>query len=263
MASPFPSMDPYLEQPAFWSSFHTRLIVAIADAIAPLIRPKYYIEVETRSYRDTPEGEILIGIPDAVILSGSQTIENTTESQSSNSATATLNRLPVAVTLPMPVEIKERYLEIREVSDDTVVTAIEILSPANKRKGKGRDTYEAKRLDVLESASHLVEIDLLRGNTSLPINGIRELSDYYVLVSVASQRPQAQLYPFTMREPFPTFLMPLKQADETVPVDMQSIFAGVIERAGYDSRIDYTKPTPPHLIYKRKINHGSLACWRD
>ncbi|MBV8886966.1 MAG: DUF4058 family protein [Chroococcidiopsidaceae cyanobacterium CP_BM_RX_35] len=33
MPSPFPGMDPYLEQPALWSSFHSRLIVAIADAI--------------------------------------------------------------------------------------------------------------------------------------------------------------------------------------------------------------------------------------
>jgi hypothetical protein len=35
MRSPFPGMNPYLEQPAFWSSFHTRLMVAIADTVAP------------------------------------------------------------------------------------------------------------------------------------------------------------------------------------------------------------------------------------
>jgi hypothetical protein len=35
MPSPFPGMDPYLEQPTFWSAFHSRLIVAIADALAP------------------------------------------------------------------------------------------------------------------------------------------------------------------------------------------------------------------------------------
>ena len=71
MASPFPGMDPYLKQPVFWSFFHTRLMVAIADALAADLRPKYYIEVETRSYMDTPEGELLIGIPDAVVLKDS------------------------------------------------------------------------------------------------------------------------------------------------------------------------------------------------
>ncbi|MEM9148931.1 MAG: DUF4058 family protein [Cyanobacteria bacterium P01_F01_bin.3] len=243
MASPFPGMDPYLEQPAFWSSFHTRLIVAIADTLAPLIRPNYYVEVETRTYMDTPEGEILVGIPDAIVLSesGAVTEPNKSLMTAENIAIA-LKRPPVPVTLPMPIEVKERYLEIRAVQDDQVITVIEVLSPANKRPGKGRDAYEAKRLDVLGSASHLVEIDLLRGDASLPIDGFNESSDYYVLVSTSEQRPVAQLYPFGIRETLPTFLMPLQQADETIAIDMQPIFEGVIERASYDTRIDYTQP---------------------
>jgi len=36
----------------------------------------------------------------------------------------------------------------------------------------------------------------------------------------------------------------LRSQNEVVTVDMQSIFEGVIERAGYDSRIDYTQPVP-------------------
>ncbi len=252
MASPFPGMDPYLEQPAFWSSFHSRLIVAIADAIAPDLRPHYYVEVETRSYMDTPDGELLIGIPDAVVLKDSQSNRNSEPFSNkpipSVSSPTALKRPPLAVTLPMPVEIKERYLEIREVSDDTVITVIEILSPANKRRGKGRDTYEAKRLAVLGSASHLVEIDLLRGDNPLPINSAHDLLDYYVLVSAASQRPKAQLYPFTIRESFPDFLMPLKQVDEAISVDMQQIFQGVCERASYDLRINYSKPIPPPAL---------------
>ncbi|PSR17032.1 hypothetical protein C8255_14750 [filamentous cyanobacterium CCP3] len=41
MPSPFPGMDPYLEQINLWSEFHSRLIVAIADALAPELLPKY------------------------------------------------------------------------------------------------------------------------------------------------------------------------------------------------------------------------------
>lgn len=54
MPSPFPGMDPYLEQPTFWSSFHSRLIVAIADAIEPQLSSEYYIEVETRTCQSIP-----------------------------------------------------------------------------------------------------------------------------------------------------------------------------------------------------------------
>jgi Protein of unknown function (DUF4058) len=46
MRSPFPGMDPYLEDPIFWSSFHNRFLVAIADAITPHIIPKYYVEID-------------------------------------------------------------------------------------------------------------------------------------------------------------------------------------------------------------------------
>lgn len=68
MASPFPGMEPYLEQSAFWAPFHNRLMLGLANRIAPILRPQYYVEVETRTYMDTPEGELLISIPDAVIL---------------------------------------------------------------------------------------------------------------------------------------------------------------------------------------------------
>jgi hypothetical protein len=69
MPSPFPGMDPYLEQPMFWSEFHNRLIMAISDTLAPVLRPKYYIAVETRTYMDDEDEELLIGIPDALVLS--------------------------------------------------------------------------------------------------------------------------------------------------------------------------------------------------
>ncbi len=69
MASPFPGMDPYLEQAIFLPEFHSRLIVAIADALAPSLLPQYYVAVETCTYTDSPHGELLVGIPGAVVLS--------------------------------------------------------------------------------------------------------------------------------------------------------------------------------------------------
>jgi hypothetical protein len=80
MPSPFPGMDPYLEQPTFGSAFHSRLIVAIADALAPQLRPRYYIEVETRTYTDT-DGELLVGIPDGVVLARAPGISTTQAEQ--------------------------------------------------------------------------------------------------------------------------------------------------------------------------------------
>ena len=245
MPSPFPGMDPYLEQPTFWSSFHSRLIVAIADTLSPQLRPRYFVEVETRTYNDTPDGELLVGIPDAVVLAGVAQRSSQPSAPVSTSSVAGGADQPQTVTLPMPVEIKERYLEVREVGSNAVIAVIEVLSPKNKRKGKGRTVYEAKRQTVLGSASHLIEIDLLRSDPPMPMQGATHLAHYHVLVSRAEQRPQAELYAATVRDPLPEFPVPLKAADEAVLVNLQAIFAGMYERASYDLRIDYSQPPLP------------------
>ncbi|MEB3213342.1 MAG: DUF4058 family protein, partial [Leptolyngbyaceae bacterium] len=70
----------------------------------------------------------------------------------------------------IPEEVKEAYLEVKEVATQAVITAIEILPPSNKR-GDGRQKYEQKRQQVLSSRTHLVEIDLLRDGLPLPAIG--------------------------------------------------------------------------------------------
>ncbi|MBW4541337.1 MAG: DUF4058 family protein [Myxacorys chilensis ATA2-1-KO14] len=242
MPSPFPGMNPYLEQPVFWSSFHTRFMVAIADAITPNLRPKYYVDVETRTYVDETDEELLVGIPDALVLSPTQTSPLTPGRNPTHSAVQTR---PLQVRLPMPEEVRERYLEVREVGTDAVITVIEVLSPKNKRTGAGRTLYQKKRQKVLKSLSNLVEIDLLRGNSPMPMTGAVGKSDYRILVSRESSRPIADLYGFTLQEPIPQFLLPLKSDDEELAVDLQAVLGGVYERASYELRIDYHQPVPP------------------
>jgi hypothetical protein len=247
MVSPFPGMDPYLEQATFWSEFHSRLIVAIADALAPSLLPNYYVAVETRTYLDNTSEELLIGIPDAVVLSASE--PSTTTSPRNPSAGVATTVRPQTVMLPMPVEIKERYLEIREANSDAVITVVEVLSPTNKRQGKGRLTYETKRQTVLGSASHLVEIDLLRAHEPMamrPVStGTVACSSYRILVSRSECRPQADLYEFTLKESVPAFPLPLKAAGEQVMLNLQPLIRGIYERSGYAIRIDYQAPVPP------------------
>jgi hypothetical protein len=237
MPSPFPGMEPYLEQAIFWSSFHTRFMVAIADAITPNLRPKYYVEVETRTYIDETDEELLVEIPDALVLASNQNATSTIRTQNA------VHDRPTKVRLPIPEEVRERYLEVREVRTGEVITVIEVLSPKNKRSGTGRTAYEKKRQSVLRSQTHLVEIDLLRGGSPMPMSQM-EKTDYRILVSQASSRPVADLYGFTLREPIPSFLLPLKLEDEGFVVNLQEIFSGVYDRGSYDMRIDYRQPVP-------------------
>ncbi len=67
MASPFPGMNPYLESPAFWSEFHNRLMVAIADNLSPQLRPRYRVVIEQRVYLSSIDDRKLLGIPDVTV----------------------------------------------------------------------------------------------------------------------------------------------------------------------------------------------------
>ena len=50
MPSPFPGMDPYLEEPGLWPDVHHRLITVTSDTLAAALRPKYYVRIEERVY---------------------------------------------------------------------------------------------------------------------------------------------------------------------------------------------------------------------
>lgn len=136
MPSPFPGINPYLEQPVFWSSFHSRLVVALADAIEVNLSSQYYVEVEMRTYLGEGEDSLLVGIPDAIVFS-SQADNQPVSDFSSSAMTTAVQPRPQRVTLPIPEEVNERYLEVREVATGEVITAIEVLSPKNKRAGNG------------------------------------------------------------------------------------------------------------------------------
>jgi hypothetical protein len=68
-------------------------------------------------------------------------------------------------------DIKERYLEVREVATKELITVLEILSPANKRAGEGRLIHESKRIKILTTKTNLIEIDLLRSWQPMPVQG--------------------------------------------------------------------------------------------
>ncbi|MEM9924925.1 MAG: DUF4058 family protein [Cyanobacteria bacterium P01_D01_bin.50] len=248
MNSPFPGMNPYLENPALWQKIHKRLIVAIADSLSPQLRPKYIVDIEERVYRNTDDS-VLVGIPD-VAVKASQT---TNKSETGNIAVASAPVKPITVNLPMPETVRESYLEVRDIATKEVVTVIEVLSPKNKRSGEGRRAYNKKRLQVLGSATHLIEIDLLRDGKPMDILDNHIQSDYSILVSTFEKRPQADLYAFNLKDSIPIFSLPLREGDREPIVDLQDLINGIYERASYDLVIDYSQEPVPELSQEDKI----------
>jgi len=182
MLSPFPGMDPYLEAPSGWQEFHSRFINTMSDFLVPKVRPRYAVHIERYVYVVDVMGEESRLRPDVTVAeTGREGI--IAEPQTAATATAVL------VPLPELEEVRHYFLEIRELETQKVVTVIEMLSPFNKRTGKGRDEYLARRAEILLSDVHLVELDLLREGERLPMGKPLPPGQYYAIVSRSYKRP--------------------------------------------------------------------------
>lgn len=235
MPSPFPGMDPYLEG-ASWGDVHTQLSAEIARQLTPRLRPRYLARTTRRFVMEIQSGVAvtLAGVyPDVGVLR-----ERVSPAYGASAQTKT-RPLRMATVLPEPVPLIT--VEIRDVAERRLVTAIEVLSPTNKR-GEGRQEYLGKRQRLLLSDVHLIEIDLLRAGERLPMRSPLPSVPYFVFLSRAGQRPFTDVWPISLDEPLPTIPVPLLPGDADVELDLQSAFTSVYDALGYDLEIDYARP---------------------
>ncbi len=246
MPSPFPGMNPWLENPALWRDVHHRLISALADELAPRLRPRYFVAVETHTYISVaPDVPPASRYPDVMVIKrGGPAVATATPAEEAPFLT---------VELPLKEAVEEGYLEVRLVPTGEVVTVIELLSHTNKQPGRDRETYLQKREAFLDSDVHFVEIDLLRAGPPMPYTE-RAMGSHYRLFIRRRERPgQARLYPFFMRQSIPTFSLPLLPDDAEPTVDLGALLNGVYDRAGYDLVIRYDQPPIPDLSAEETI----------
>jgi hypothetical protein len=235
-------MDPYLEHPSAWPNIHHRLMTAIADSLAPKLLPKYQVLVEERVYQMEGQDFVVVGRTDVAVARG----QRQPTQKTCAIATASRPSDAVTVTLTLPETIRQGYLEIREIATSQVVTVVEVLSPTNKRPGRGRVEYEAKRATLLSSLCNFVEIDLLRQWPPLEVPQEVGASTYRILVSPQELRPQAQWYGFDLSNPIPCFELPLLPEDKPPTVELKGLLDGIYDRSGYGLVIDYSQnPVPP------------------
>jgi hypothetical protein len=242
MPSPFPGMDPFIEGQD-WEGFDTLFVAELVGALNPMLRPSYVARAERRVYLehsavDLPR-TIRPGV--AVVTQGRQL------PVSPNGGRAAIVQEPAIVPLPLPQEVEEPFVEIRLRDTRQVVAVLETLSRWNKRPGSdGRREYLARREATLRSGAHLIELDLLRGGERLPTLKPPPPADYYAFVSRVRLRPNAEVWYCTLREPLPVIPVPLAGSDPDVALDLQAVFTGVYDRAGYDYSLDYRRqPEPP------------------
>jgi hypothetical protein len=161
MPSPFPGMDPFLEDDRLWPSFHDGLIACVHEIVVAGLTDKYQCRVEERCYA----------------------VE---EARTDSAARG---------------EQHERYIEIRSRDDGRLVTLFDIVSPANKTTASGREAYLSTRRQGKETGASLVEVDLvLQGQPMLHYSreGLPDW-DYAVTVTRAAQPDRFEIYTATLQ----------------------------------------------------------------
>ncbi|MEZ6060019.1 MAG: DUF4058 family protein [Planctomycetaceae bacterium] len=245
MPSPFPGMDPFLEAPDVFPDFHDAFIAYLREAIQPTLPVPYYAALGRRAWVEVTER--FIG-PDVQVLSDAREPRRPGGSQA---ATLEVTR-PVIVKVPHDERVETLVeIYIGRGQEKRLVTAIELLSPSNKTPGeKGRDLYLRKQAELLDSRSHIVEIDLLRGGhhtTAVPEKRKQRFvapTEYHVCAHRFDQFEDYLIYPIPLRGPLPTVNIPLLPGDDDVSISLQDVFLRTYAAGPYHREIDYSQPVP-------------------
>lgn len=250
MPSPFPGMDPYLEDPVLWQGVHQGLISSMRAELNSFLPPNYVADMGERLYVLEPGRSIY---PDVFVME--RTIVNKPKKSTGAPGSVATCDPPVVLTVE-PEQIREVFIEILSLKPERhIIAIIEVLSPSNKMAGsEGREQYRKKQSEVLGSDIHLIEIDLLRHGehtVAIPYQRLRERATWDYLVSL--HRGQGKLFgrfefwAVTLQQRLPRILVPLGKGDPDVVLDLQAVFSRCYDEGAYQRQVDYRSDPPMPL----------------
>ena len=245
MPSPFPGMDPWLEQRGVFPGFHNRAIAYLSEALNAVLPRPYYADIATRVVIEG-DGEPGVREPDVGVFHPDRT--------TGTGGVAVADPAEVrAVVVHVPRdEITEWLVEVRSAEGgDRLVTCLEVLSPSNK--STDRAVYRRKQRQLIERRVNLVEVDLLRGgphSTAVPLAQARQAAgpfDYHVCVYRPEEPEQFEVYPIRLPQRLPVVRVPLRPDAGPVSVDLQAVCDRAYDVGNYDRRLRYADPADPPL----------------
>jgi hypothetical protein len=201
-------MDPYLEDEALWPVFHHQFVQSLHQILQPSLIDRYRARINQRHY-----------VTEQALF-----------------------------TSVVREEHHEEYIEIRQKSDDRLISLIDVVSPANKLTSAGRTAYLDLRGECKNAKANLVEIDLvLEGQPTLEYSrdGLPDW-DYAVTVTRSTQPERYEIYTATLQKKLPRFRLPLASDDRDTVLDLHTAFTRCYDQGGFAGKIDYRKdPSTP------------------
>lgn len=201
MPSPFPGMDPYLENETLWPAFQHQLVTALNPALglndryrARVVQRRYLTEMAlfTSIVREQHQEEVL--------------------------------------------EIRQRA-DGRLVTLLDVVSPANKLTPAGRqayldKRREGRTAGAALvEIDLVLDGQPMLDYSR---------DGLPEWS-YAVTVTRHAQPDRYEVYTATLQKRLPRFKLPLAGDDRDVVVDLQNVFTRAYDQGGFAGRINYAR----------------------
>ena len=220
MPSPFPGMNPYFESAGDWLSFHNGILPYLTGALNRMLPGTYLATTEERVY-------VLPDEKHTYLYDISVTDPPNFVPRPARGGVAL-----VEMDAPFRVgqyleEVHEPYLEIRsDRGHGPIVTAIELLNPTNKDGRPRRESYRNKQRDLLNSKTHFIEIDLLRGGThtvAVPLELLPKKVewDYLIYLHRGGMGEDFDVWPNRLRNRLPRIAVPLDADVPDVALDLQ------------------------------------------
>jgi hypothetical protein len=221
MPSPFPGMDPFLEDNKIWPEFQHLFVTCLYQAMLPGLVDRYRARVGQRRY--VTEQALFISV--------------------------------------VREEHCEEFIEIRQRGADRLVTLVDVVAPANKTTTVGRQHYLDQRAANTASGANLVEIDLvLQGQPTLDHSRDGHPDWDYAVTVTHSARPEPfDVSPGSLMKALPRFKLPLARDDRDLVIELQAVFSRAYDLGDFGAKIDYKlSPTPTLKDADRQWLHTLL-----
>lgn len=207
MSSPFPGMDPYLEDPALFGDFRTSFVGHLMEALTARL-PVPYAAV------------VLCHFPAHLAADD-----------------------PAAVPCPSYLEVRHRGdAGEQPVTTITVLDREDKDDGAGRHRYAGLQHAAMARghlveVDLLRGGTHA---------TQAPIDMLEFFGpDYHINMTRFGSSEGHELYAGHLTASFPAVDVPLLPGDGTVSLELQPALARTYDAGLYAGRIDYTAPVPP------------------
>lgn len=234
-------MDPYLEG-HLWPDVHHNLASAIQELAIPQISPSYVARVNPYTVIDTsPEEEVGIMYPDVeVLLRKNQVTEPQAGYLDGGSGALT----PPTLSVPEfeKIQVRVPVVEIRDRHSNQLITAIEVLSPINKRS-PGLEPYRKKRERLHREGIHLIEIDLIRRGKRPFYSPYLPKAHFMATLTRAGSDKMA-IWAVDVKDSLPILPVPLKKPDDDIQLDLGKALRLIYGRNQYGLSIDYQNDPP-------------------